>query len=72
MRVIFTYDIRALECNLISFRNIYIGGYFHGLYISDMRLNSAGQTRAIKEFMPDAKMRTFPFGWMPNAYVVKP
>lgn len=31
-----------------------------------------GETRAIKEFMPDAKMRTFPFGWMPNAYVVKP
>lgn len=31
-----------------------------------------GETRAIKEFMPDAKMRTFPFGWMPTAYVVKP
>ncbi len=33
---------------------------------------SPGETRAIKEFMPDAKMRTFPFGWMPTAYVVKP
>ena len=31
-----------------------------------------GETRAIQEFMPDAKMRTFPFGWMPTAYVVKP
>lgn len=31
-----------------------------------------GETRAIKEFMPDAKMKTFPFGWMPTAYVVKP
>lgn len=31
-----------------------------------------GETRAIKEFMPDAKMRTFTFGWMPTAYVVKP
>ena len=31
-----------------------------------------GETRAIKEFMPDAKIRTFPFGWMPTAYVVKP
>jgi hypothetical protein len=31
-----------------------------------------GETRAIKEFMPDAKMRTFSFGWMPTAYVVKP
>ena len=33
---------------------------------------SPGETRAIKEFMPDAKIRTFPFGWMPTAYVVKP
>jgi predicted O-methyltransferase YrrM len=31
-----------------------------------------GETRAIKEFMPDAKIRTFTFGWMPTAYVVKP
>jgi hypothetical protein len=31
-----------------------------------------GETRAIKEFMPDAKIRTFPWGWMPTAYVVKP
>ncbi len=33
---------------------------------------SPGETRAIKEYMPDAKVRTFPFGWMPTAYVVKP
>jgi hypothetical protein len=33
---------------------------------------SPGETRAIKEFMPDAKIRTFPFAWMPTAYVVKP
>jgi hypothetical protein len=33
---------------------------------------SPGETRAVKEFMPDAKIRTFPFGWMPTAYVVKP
>jgi len=31
-----------------------------------------GETRAIKEFMPDAEVKTFPFGWMPTAYVVKP
>lgn len=31
-----------------------------------------GETRAIKEFMPDAKIKTFTFGWMPTAYVVKP
>jgi hypothetical protein len=33
---------------------------------------SPGETRAIKEYMPDAKIRTFPFGWMPTAHVVKP
>ena len=31
-----------------------------------------GETRAIKEFMPEAKIRSFPFSWMPTAYVVKP
>jgi hypothetical protein len=31
-----------------------------------------GETRAIKEFMPEAKIRAFSFGWMPTAYVVKP
>jgi len=31
-----------------------------------------GETRAIREFMPDAKIKTMPFGWMPTAYVVKP
>ena len=31
-----------------------------------------GETRAIKEFMPEAQIKTFPFGWMPTAYVVKP
>jgi hypothetical protein len=30
-----------------------------------------GETRAIKEFMPDAQIRTFQYGWMPTAYVVK-
>lgn len=33
---------------------------------------SPGETRAVKEFLPDAKIKTFPFGWMPTAYVVKP
>ena len=33
---------------------------------------SPGETRAVKEFMPDAQIKTLPFGWMPTAYVVKP
>lgn len=30
-----------------------------------------GETRAIKELLPDVKIRSFPFGWMPTAYIVK-
>jgi len=33
---------------------------------------SPGETRAIKEFMPDGRIKTLPFGWMPTAYIVKP
>lgn len=31
-----------------------------------------GETRAIRDFMPDQKIRTLPWAWMPTAYVVKP
>ena len=31
-----------------------------------------GETRAVKDFMPDAKIQSFPFGAMPTAYIVKP
>lgn len=30
-----------------------------------------GETRAVREFLPDAEVRTFPYGWMPTAYIVK-
>ena len=30
-----------------------------------------GETRAIVEFMPEAQIKTFPFAWMPTAYVIK-
>ena len=33
---------------------------------------SPGEARAVREFMPDAQIRTFPFAWMPTAYVMKP
>jgi hypothetical protein len=32
---------------------------------------SPGEARAVKEYLPDAPIRTFPFAWMPMAYVVK-
>jgi len=31
-----------------------------------------GETRAIKEMLPDVKIKTFQFGWMPTAYIIKP
>ncbi|MBV8856076.1 MAG: class I SAM-dependent methyltransferase [Acidobacteria bacterium] len=34
--------------------------------------HAPGEARAIREVLPDAQLRTFPFGWMPTAYVVKP
>jgi hypothetical protein len=30
-----------------------------------------GESRAIKELLPEAKIRTFTWGWMPTAYIVK-
>jgi hypothetical protein len=30
-----------------------------------------GETRAVNELLPDAEIRTFPWGWMPTAYIVK-
>ena len=32
---------------------------------------SPGETRAVKEFLPDVEINTFPWGWMPTAYIVK-
>lgn len=32
---------------------------------------SPGETRAVKEFLPDAEIKTFPFGWLPSAYIKK-
>lgn len=32
---------------------------------------SPGETRAVREILPDAEIKTFPFAWMPTAYVVK-
>jgi hypothetical protein len=31
-----------------------------------------GEARAVREFLPDAKLRTLPGAWMPTTYVVKP
>jgi hypothetical protein len=30
-----------------------------------------GETKAVKEILPNAKIRTYPFTWMPTAYIIK-
>lgn len=30
-----------------------------------------GETRAVKEILPNEKIKTFPWAWMPTAYIVK-
>lgn len=32
---------------------------------------SPGETRAVREVLPDARLQTFPWAWMPTAYVVR-
>lgn len=32
---------------------------------------SPGETRAVKDVLPNAKVRTLPWGWMPTGYIVK-
>jgi predicted O-methyltransferase YrrM len=32
---------------------------------------SPGETRAVRELLPGAKLQTFPWAWMPTAYVVR-
>lgn len=31
-----------------------------------------GEVRAIEDVIPNARIKAFPFGWMPSAYIVKP
>lgn len=45
------------------------GGY---LLLDQFNFDIApGETRAVRELLPDASVRTFPQGWMPSAYIVK-
>ncbi len=32
---------------------------------------SPGETQAVRELLPDAEVRTFPWAWMPRGYIVK-
>jgi hypothetical protein len=45
------------------------GGY---LLLDQFNFDIApGETRAVREMLPDAQVRTFPHGWMPSAYIIK-
>lgn len=45
------------------------GGY---LLLDQFNFDIApGETRAVRELLPDVSVRTFPHGWMPSAYIVK-
>ena len=30
-----------------------------------------GETMALKEILPDRQVKTYPFTWMPTAYIIK-
>jgi predicted O-methyltransferase YrrM len=47
-----------------------VGGY---LILDQFNFEVApGETRAVKELLPDVQVRSFPFSWMPSAYIIKP
>ena len=47
-----------------------VGGY---LILDQYNFEVApGETAAVREILPDVQVRTFTFGWMPSAYIVKP
>jgi hypothetical protein len=45
------------------------GGY---LILDQFNFDIApGETQAVKEFLPDVQIHSFPWGWMPTAYIIK-
>jgi predicted O-methyltransferase YrrM len=47
-----------------------VGGY---LILDQFNFEVApGETKAVRELLPDVEVRTFNFGWMPSAYIIKP
>jgi predicted O-methyltransferase YrrM len=47
-----------------------VGGY---LVLDQFNFEIApGETKAVRELLPDVQVRAFDFGWMPSAYIVKP
>lgn len=56
-------------CLPVFWERIIKGGY---LILDQFNFEIApGETQAVKEFLPDVEIRTFPWGWMPTAYLIK-
>ena len=56
-------------CLPIFWERLCKGGY---LILDQYNFEIApGETQAVKEFLKDVEIRTFPWGWMPTAYIVK-
>lgn len=56
-------------CLPIFWKRLAKGGY---LILDQYNFDIApGETRAVKEVLGDVEIRTFPWGWMPTAYIVK-
>jgi predicted O-methyltransferase YrrM len=47
-----------------------VGGY---LILDQFNFEIApGETRAVRDLLPDVQVKSFTFGWMPSAYIIKP
>ena len=47
-----------------------VGGY---LILDQFNFEVApGETKAVRELLPDVEVRSFDIGWMPSAYIIKP
>lgn len=66
-------DVATYEATIASIKHFWPRLTIGGIMVFDQYNHelSPGETRAVKEFMPDVKLKTFPFAWMPTAYAVK-
>jgi len=62
------YDV-VKNCLPLFWERLIVGGI---IIFDQFNFDIApGETRAIRELLPNAVIRTFPHGWMPNAYIIK-
>jgi hypothetical protein len=62
------YDV-VKSCLPLFWERLAKGGY---LILDQYNFEIApGETQAVKEFLKDVEIRTFSWGWMPTAYIIK-